>query len=261
LLHQEIATHYKAGIPVYPEPVPTGVEAAEWNQIDSILDYAVDIFAASRVMGFREGIERVYAALTIGVYYETYPERLLIAKYIRQHHDATNQEICEYVDEQEGARVASMTSNPQIKHPRPYPLPWESKPLEKRTSLTMHALEQRVRWSDALDKTDKTKNKDLGKVKYLRSFLSKEKHKALHDKNAQMYFAWRRAAAKGMVIERDGFRQVTFGDSWRHLQSICPDIISPRLEKALREREREGAEQGRAPNRSYRQTLGDLGDL
>lgn len=119
---------------------------------------------------------------------------------------------------------------------------------------------------DALDKNknkehvDKTKKEDW-KVRYLRTFLSKEKTRALHNKDAQMYFAWMLAAEKGMVIEPDrddGFRQVTFGDLWRHLQSIGFDI-SPELEKALRERE--GADRRRASGRSYRRTLGDLGDL
>jgi len=123
-----------------------------------------------------------------------------------------------------------------------------------------------MEWVDALDKNknkehvDKTKKEDW-KVRYLRTFLSKEKTRALHNKDAQMYFAWMLAAEKGMVIEPDrddGFRQVTFGDLWRHLQSIGFDI-SPELEKALRERE--GADRRRASGRSYRRTLGDLGDL
>ena len=127
--------------------------------------------------------------------------------------------------------------------------------LEKeRAPVERQELDKRMRWGDALNK----KKNDLNRIKYLRSFLSKEKYKALHNKDAQMYFAWRQAAARGMVIEHDGFRQVTFGDSWRQLQSIGLDI-PPDLEKALRERE--GADQRRASGRSYRRTLGDFVDL
>jgi hypothetical protein len=240
---------------LFPETGPIGCEPDDWNQVDFILDTAAELYAASRATGFRDGVERGYAALTIGAYYQTYPERLLIAKYIRKHHAANPQDICEYVDNQEGKRVASMPPKPGIQRLRPYPLPWESKPLGQRTPLPMQALERRMRWGDALDKKKNT----LNQVRYLRSFLSKQKDKALRDKDAQMYFAWRRAAAKGMVIENDrndGPRQVTCGDSWRHLQSIGTDIISPQLEKALRERE-----QRRASDRSYRRTLGDLADL
>ncbi len=124
----------KKGI-VYPEPVPTGVEAEEWKQIDTILDRAVDVYAASRVMGLREGIERGCAALTIGYYYKNYPERLLIAKYIRKYQDASPKDICKYIDTEERKRISS--SPPGLPSPRPYPLPWESKPLTERISLSM----------------------------------------------------------------------------------------------------------------------------
>ena len=74
---------------VYPEEVQAGIEVEEWNQIPMIPNTALDIYKASRAIGFTEGVQRGYAALRISAYYSKYPERLLIAKYIRKQHNAT----------------------------------------------------------------------------------------------------------------------------------------------------------------------------
>jgi hypothetical protein len=213
---------------VYPEGVPAGVDVEDWNVITMIPDMALDICKASRAIGFTEGVQRFHRALRrISAYYSKYPERLLIAKYIRTRHDAMSKEICDYVDTQEDLRISSLP--PALMHARPYPLPWESVPLKDRAVSTTQCLEQRIRWADALDKK---KNRDLRKVKYLRSFLSKEKAIALHHEDAQLYFAWLQWSA-GQVIECEdgehGGRAISFGDSWlpiEHFGAELPAVLS-----------------------------------
>ena len=63
-------------------------------------------------MGLREGIERCYAALTISDYYKNYPERLLIAKYIRKYQNASPKDICKYIDTEETKRISSSSPAP-----------------------------------------------------------------------------------------------------------------------------------------------------
>jgi len=210
---------------VFPEEVQPGVDVSDWNEIPMIPDRALEIHKASRSIGFLDGVLRGYAALRISAYYSKYPERLLIAKYIRKRHDANPKEICEYVDVQEDIRISSLP--PALMHIRPYPLPWEAAPLERRVALTKQSLEHRTRWADALDKK---KHKDLGQVKRLRSFLSKEKAIALRDEDAQMYFAWTQWSA-GKVLSDEyegGSREVTFGDlavPMENIDAYLPEIL------------------------------------
>ena len=269
---QELADWFQENPKDYPEP-PPGNPAYE----GTVLDKAVDIYAASRVIAFREGFER---GLDLFDYYEKFPERLMIARYVRKRNDASLKEICRFVDKQEERLVASLSSSPAMRYMRPCPLPWESeqlqqlkrlqarvpsteqqwekwvplmKQLQARFLITQEKLANRMRWADALAKT---KNEPK-RVMHLRTFLCQQRARALDNKSAQMYFLWK-AASKGQVIDPDGIRVWTFGDSWRHLQSIGVFDIPPQLERALREIE--GANQGRGPGRGrrHKKTLGEL---
>jgi hypothetical protein len=192
-----------------------------------IYDMAVGVYAAAHDIGFMEGVARLDATSHIAAYYEKFPERRVIAKYVRRNHAAMPIEICRYIDKREEAQISSFSFG---KRPRPYPLPWESKERDKR--FTKRELERRLLWIDALEKND------AKRVRNLRSFLTEEIRRALCDENAQMYFAWSQVRS-GKVIEADcdeGPRQVSFGDPWSHLKLIGAEIPLD-LESVLRERE------------------------
>jgi hypothetical protein len=260
---QELSSWLQEKGLVYPEAVPAGVGAEVWNQIPMMFDYAVDIFGASRAIGLREGIEGGYGALSIAEYYKRFPERFAIAKYVRKSEDVGPEGICRFMDTQEDRIVATLPPSDALRFRRPYPLPWESQQLQtfrrlqeqipaterelgkwsssmrqvqKRIFQTKQDLDRRMRWAHALDKN----RNELKKVKYLRSFLSKEKALALRNEDAQMFFAWRQSST-GRVIEPDpdpidGFRQLTFGDSWLQVKQIGVKI-PPALEEILRAQE------------------------
>jgi len=195
-----------------------------------IYDMALDLYAAAHDIGFIEGVATGDGTSHIAAHYKEFPERRLIAKYVRRHHGATPIEICRYIDKREEAQVSSFSSGKR--HTRPYPLPWQSKERNKR--YAKRELERRQLWVDALDE-EKT---DLTNVRNLRSFLTKEIRAALCDEDAQMHFAWQQVKA-GKVIEADcddGLRQVSFGDTWSHLKSLGAEI-PPVLEPILQERE------------------------
>jgi len=192
-------------------------------------DAAVDLYAAAHDIGFIEGVAKSDRKAHIAAYYEAFPERRLIAKYVRRRHGASPIEICRYVDQREEAQVSSFSS--KKRYTRPYPLPWQSKERDKR--YTKRELERRPLWVGAL-----TEKNDLKKVRNLRSFLTEEIRKALCDDNAQMYFAWPQVKS-GRVIDAGGDevpRQISFGDPWGHLKLLGAEIPSV-LEPILRERE------------------------
>src|SRR5208337_3801407 len=115
-----------------------------------IYDMAVDLYAAAHDIGFIEGIAKSRksdGASHIAAHYEKFPERRLIAKYVRRNHGATPIEICRYVDRREEALISSFTS--RKRHTRPYPLPWQSKERDKR--YKKRELERRPLWVDTLE--------------------------------------------------------------------------------------------------------------
>ena len=112
----------------------------------------MSIYTASLLLGFISGLEQGKRVMKVRRYYERYPERLVIAEYIRRRPGAGNQEICVHLDKQEMRILAGAPK--RARRPRPYPLPWEANPFEKRedqSALDEKQMSSRMQWAAALN--------------------------------------------------------------------------------------------------------------